>query len=380
MRLTASARGTLPRLCAGFDFNLFKLSALHSIRFNIGLIAALAALFALGTLIPQQTDAPEKVALLLNAHPAWARSFERLGLFHLYRAPLVIGLLALLAINITVCRLWTHLKNFKSGKGLRLSREKWGSLLNHIGLVVALAGALIKGIWGFEEFLMLQPGQDKPLRRFPTSTISLMDFNVEFYPDGKTPRQFESDLQATLKGQTKRQKIRVNEPLSLPALPLAPLRFYQAGWGATGMFKNAGLQIGSQKIPLKMDEPAPIPKTSFKVTAKKMFPDFTVELGRPATKTMEWNTPALCVIFKHAGFQSRPIWLLLNHPGAAFEELPDGTARTMGPPPFQVASIEPIFFSGIQAAYDPGFPVLIGGIFLTLAGLGLYLSAKWRTL
>jgi cytochrome c biogenesis protein ResB len=38
-------------------------------------------------------------------------------------------------------------------------------------------------------------------------------------------------------------------------------------------------------------------------------------------------------------------------------------------PPFEVLSVQPFLFSGIQVSYDPGFPVIVVGVLSMLLGL-----------
>lgn len=164
-------------------------------------------------------------------------------------------------------------------------------------------------------------------------------------------------------------------------MPLAPVRLYQASWGATGMFNSAELELSTAtRIALRMNAPERIPETPFSVTGRSMMPDFAVMGNRADTKSLDWKEPALSVVFDHQGVASNPIWLLLKRPGVAFEELPDGSLRSAPPPPFRLASIDPVLFSGIQIAYDPGFPVVMLGVLFIMAGFGLYLSAKFNTL
>ncbi|MBI2071224.1 MAG: cytochrome c biogenesis protein ResB [Elusimicrobia bacterium] len=365
------------------------LNLLRSVRFNVALIAVLAALFALGTLIPQEGKVPHEVEQFIASHERLGPLLLKMGLFHLYHTPLIMGLLGLLGFNIWICRVWPQLKdlifeisNWRSRGKFNFPRAKWGSLVNHIGLVIVLSGSLIKGIWGFEEFLMILPGQDRAMARFPASTVSLFDFTVDFYPGTTTPRVFASDIQVAAGGRVKRQTLRVNEPLSLHHLmPLAPVRLYQASWGATGMFNSAELELSTAtRIALRMNAPERIPETPFSVTGRSMMPDFAVMGNRADTKSLDWKEPALSVVFDHQGVASNPIWLLLKRPGVAFEELPDGSLRSAPPPPFRLASIDPVLFSGIQIAYDPGFPVVMLGVLFIMAGFGLYLSAKFNTL
>ena len=48
-------------------------------------------------------------------------------------------------------------------------------------------------------------------------------------------------------------------------------------------------------------------------------------------------------------------------------------------PPFHLAGVDPILFSGIQVAYDPGFKVVLAGSLLWLLGMiGLFYLHRRR--
>ncbi|MBI4347110.1 MAG: cytochrome c biogenesis protein ResB [Elusimicrobia bacterium] len=77
----------------------------RSVRFNIFLFVVIAVASAVGTLLPQVSETPEKVEQWMLAHPAWGKLFEGLGLFHLYESWWYLALLALMAFDIIVCKL-----------------------------------------------------------------------------------------------------------------------------------------------------------------------------------------------------------------------------------------------------------------------------------
>lgn len=78
----------------------------RSVRFNIFLGCLIALGSAVGTFLPQIPDAAEKVAAYQESHAALYRFFNFFGLFDLYHTWWFMGLLALMAVDVVLCKLW----------------------------------------------------------------------------------------------------------------------------------------------------------------------------------------------------------------------------------------------------------------------------------
>jgi cytochrome c biogenesis protein len=196
------------------------MSLFRSIKFNVILFVIIAALSALGTFIPQTADNGAKVSEFLANNPTWGKILNSWGFFNIYHTFLFAALLALMAFDVVVCKLWNkppdpgliplpaeqtreelslqalrkkphrlegtlegspaHIaKNVMQrlkkqsysvkkvnlpggGTALLASRhraQRWGSYVSHISLVVILVGALLKSLLGFETFLPVLEGQ-----------------------------------------------------------------------------------------------------------------------------------------------------------------------------------------------------------------------------
>lgn len=396
---------------------------LRSIRFNVILVALIAATSALGTVLPQIPESPQKVDEFLGAHPLWGRFLWALGLFNLYHSWWFMGLLGLMAYDIIICKLWnkppdadartlppemgalakpyqaelsTRLspaaalagaREFLAGRGyrplsetgagegrrlLRLSRhrlQRWGSYVAHVSLVVILVGALVKGVFGFEEMLPILQGRSRAMERRPWE-VHVDEFAIRYYPGTLNPSEFASSLRVTRGDKELASKrIVVNDPLSLGLV-----RFYQASWGAGGMFRTATLQLGRSRIEVPQRKPMRIPGTSVRVEADVLMPNFTVAKGnRPDTESLDLKNPAVRFKFSMGGRNTAPLWLFVNWPELCFVEDENGVLHHGAPPPFRLAAVDPVLFSGIQAGYDPGFPVVLAGSLGWLGGMmGLF--------
>ncbi len=76
----------------------------------------------------------------------------------------------------------------------RFSLAKWGTLLGHGGLIVAIVGVLLGGRLAWrEEEIPLSPGQEYQIQHVPSLSIRLDDFQADLYTDG-TPRSYWAQL------------------------------------------------------------------------------------------------------------------------------------------------------------------------------------------
>lgn len=98
-------------------------------------------------------------------------------------------------------------------------------------------------------------------------------------------------------------------------------------------------------------------------------PDFTINNGQADTGSLELKNPAVRFIFTVGPHKTSPLWLFQNDPKLCFVEASDGLLTHAPTPPFSLAEIDPVLFSGIQVAYDPGFKVVLTGSILWLIGM-----------
>lgn len=406
-----------------------------SVRFNIFLFVVIAGASAIGTLLPQAPETPEKVEQWMHAHPAWGRLFEGLGFFHLYESWWYLALLALMAFNIVACKLASappdpglvrlppelepeqagaeierveaalakkplhgeflaaggaeeaagrvraalafagyHLhvsaRAAADGRASMIATkhrpQRWGSYISHVALVVILVGGLLKQLYGFVEMVPVLDGGTRAMQYKPRWELRVDDFTIKYYEGTRTPSLFSSDLKV-YEGDTllARKVIKVNDPLDIGGV-----RFYQASWGAGGMFRSVTMRFGKHVLQIPQRTPTKIPGSRIRVSADVMLPNFTIGPdARADSSTLDLKNPAVKVRFAIDGHPTRPLWLLQNSPGVAFAEDEDGTLAHAPPPPFGLLEIDPVLFSGIQVAYDPGYPVVLTGAVAWLVGM-----------
>jgi cytochrome c biogenesis protein len=405
----------------------------RSVRFNIFLGCLIAIFSAVGTFLPQIPDAPEKVNAYQAAHPGASRALAAAGFFDLYHSWWFMGMLGLMAFDIVLCKLWNrppdhgivalppemtretelekhlarkeealrvkpfraslraplapgeasqkarrllarelyHLRDESAGEAgssfvaTRHRFQRWGSYTAHIALVVILLGALMKGLWGFVEMVPVLEGRSMPVRSKPGWEIFLDKFTIKYYDGTLEPKSYASVLRVQ-KGETVlgEKTIGVNDPLDIDGV-----RFYQASWGAGGMFRTATLRLGEHELELPQRTPERIPDTPFTVAADLLLPDFRINDGRADSGSLDLKNPAVRVSFAIGPRKAKPLWLFLNNPGLCYAEDEDGMLIRAPKPPFELAAVDPVLFSGIQVAYDPGYKVVLAGSILWLLGM-----------
>lgn len=405
---------------------------LRSVRFNIFLGALITVASAVGTFLPQLTDQPEKVNLLQATHPQLFKLYDFFGLFDLYHTWWFMGLLGLMAVDIIACKLWNappdpglvalppeatreleaekHLaqkeaalklkpyratlssalpaddafvkaraalalegyhihEEFRAQAGsafvaTRHRAQRWGSYLAHIALVVILAGALVKALFGFVEMVPVLEGRSRPMQNKPDWQVYVDKFSIKYYDGTRDPKSFSSVLRVMKGDQLLGAKtIYVNDPLDIHGV-----RFYQATWGAGGMFRSVTLKVGKELVQMPQRTPTKIPGTPFIVQADVMMPNFSVNGQSPDTSSLDLKNPAVRFTFSLGPHKTAPLWLFANDPKLCLVETADGLMRAPAPP-FELADIDPILFSGIQVAYDPGYKIVVVGAVLWLLGM-----------
>jgi cytochrome c biogenesis protein len=405
----------------------------RSVRFNISLGVLITLACAVGTLLPQLPEVPEKVSQYQAVNPNLFKLFDFFGLFNLYQSWWFMGMLGLMAFDVVLCKLMsrppdhglvalppemtreeklehlaqkdaalklkpyqasfasalsseeasTRAKAFLAEKGYEVSHDiaerdggtfvatrhklqRWGSYISHIALVVILVGSLLKGLFGFVEMVPVLEGRSRPLQNRPGWELFVDKFTIAYYEGTMSPKLFSSELRVEKDGvEVGKKLIIVNDPLDIGGV-----RFYQASWGAGGMFRSVTLKIGAkQTVQMAQRTPTKVPGTPFVVEADVLMPNFTITDGRADTESLDLKNPAVKITFTVGPHKTAPLWLLVNQPELAFVEDGEGFLSRAPKPPFSLAKIDPILFSGVQVAYDPGFKVVLIGSIMWLVGM-----------
>ncbi len=247
--------------------------------------------------------------------------------------------------------------------------------LVHTSLLLIFAGAIWSGLYGFEgtlnipegaavdTFLMFKEGSDAGLERPPGNQgllnermmdyrVEASTFNVEFYKDfpGR-PKEFATHLNVIDRGTgqiVSSKTIRVNDPLEV-----GKYTYYQASYGSLGDYRldlrvirksslvadGADSSFSDQKyISTKLGQVQKLDQYKTSFVPVKFFED--VEGRGPALQVQEARGETLV---------GEPFWVLKNDPVYDF-----GRDKEWA---LVLDAYKPLYFTGLQLAYDPGAPV-----------------------
>jgi len=233
-----------------------------------------------------------------------------------------------------------------------------GPYLVHLALVLILVGGIMGKFWGIEGRMLLQPDLDvssfeleKPRKAVPLAfQVRLDRFQVFYYKEGGTPKEFRSDLRFFQDGEEKARVIcRVNEPVTFGGYT-----FYQSSYGAMpqgSIILKASQGDKSWTLELPLRRWVDLPEGQGRIMAVRV------------EANLQGHGPAVQLGYRAGSEHPRVFWLLEKHPEMAE---PLGSLRlALGPVKMQ-------YYSVLQVKHDPGVWWVYGGFLLML--IGLYLA------
>ena len=266
-----------------------------SVKVGVSIIVILLVAAALGTILPQQAFVPANTEATIKAYYAdtygsVGRVYHFLGFHDLYSSYWFIALVGMLAISLVIASLDRFVPLYKSLKNQRVLRHpsfmnkqriygqgpgsddtlqkaeaklkelkykvrtdkngllaekgrfaRWGPYVNHIGLIIFLAGVMLRMIPGFyvDETLWIREGETRAIPEVAGDSLENVKFALETYTGegeearfgealdrvGTVAKNYQTDivlyqaLNNSLPGETdnlevvKEYPIRVNQPL-----------------------------------------------------------------------------------------------------------------------------------------------------------------------
>ncbi|MFZ5774229.1 MAG: cytochrome c biogenesis protein ResB [Thermodesulfobacteriota bacterium] len=375
-----------------------------SVKLALFTLFFLAATSIIGTLIPQKNP-PQ--FYLENFGPGGARFIELLDVQDMYASWWFLALLLLFSINLIVCTfdrlpdVWRmvvlnnldttrdklakqpHRLEYLSDEapettattasGL-LAQSGWGpqqagtllfsqkcawSRLGvyavHLSILIIFAGALIGTFTGFKGSVMIPEGSsaDSVFEQISGRPIPLgfevrcNDFNLSYYADGATPKEFRSELTVRdpATGETKTEPIVVNDPLDFKGVTL-----YQSSYEPMQAFRVTLTQKNGGK------------ETRFEIPfgEKIHWPDTNIDFGIINQQVASRMGDVVSVKFWFSDGKGDPEIFWLNNNASQTITRPSGA--------YDVA-VSQMYSTGLQATKDPGVWVVYFGCALMLAGL-----------
>ncbi len=379
-----------------------------SVRLALFSLLILATTSIIGTLIPQKNP-PE--FYIENFGQRTAQFFQMLDVPNMYNSWWFIGLLLLFSINLIVCTIdrlpnvWKmvvmnnldtdperlekmpHRQEFHArgdaaalteiATGL-LAKNGWkaqgetkptGSLLFsqklawsrlgvyavHLSILVIFAGAIIGSLLGFKAGVMIpegsatdtvyETGTERPI---PLGfTVKCDDFNVSFYADGTTPKEFRSNLSVLENGKTiiDKRSIIVNDPMDYKGIT-----FYQSSYepmqGFNVVITNKATKV-SQSFQIPFGQ-------------KISWPEGGIDFGviNQEVRSRMGDVNRLKVWFSDGQGDPSIFWMDNN-----------ATQAISSPTTTYEFEASQVYATGLQVAKDPGVWTVYAGCALMLIGL-----------
>ena len=318
-----------------------------SIRFAIVLMVIIAVLCVLYTVIPQNRPISDYTE---SYGSAIANVITLLGLDHVLTSLWMYLSGLLFTLNLFICTFR------RVGFARRQTKSKvsaWGSPVLHVGLCVVLAGAVLSLFIGKKLYYELPVGETVELSGKDTFRITAEDFTVELYEDNVTPKQYRTALKIEDNdGSVTEAEAYVNGPVKHKGVNIIQQSY---GWMIEATVSTG---TASRTIKVKEGEATPLfaeGNEAYTLTFH-FYPDYDEEKGIDAMPGIEDTNPHLLWILSENGET-------VTASVAALDE----TQTITDPLTIKFDSYGR--YTGLQAKYDPGIPVIFAGFFLVLTGL-----------
>ncbi len=347
-----------------------------SVKVGVALIIITLIASIIGTILPQEGNISIQGAIsdyYEEHYGAFGKIYYLLGFHHLYSSWWYLLLIASIGASLVICSLDRVIPLYKALKNQRVTRNvnflnrqrlynnseikltdndlqifkkhlkkkhykireengnilaekarfsRWGPYINHIGLIIFLAGAMLRfvpglyvneALWIKEGETLVIPGTDKEYyltnHQFIMEVYDESDgevFKAALKEKGGVVKNYQSNVtlykaEASLPGEepelnkVKDYEIKVNKPLKFDQFSL-----YQSSYQLnemtkmtfTLMNKKTGEQFGD--VTIDLEEPKKIYHLSdgYTVELLSYFPDFEISDGVPKTKSSKPLNPA----------------------------------------------------------------------------------------
>lgn len=268
----------------------------------------------------------------------------------------------------------------------------WSAHIVHLGLFLLLLGGVVKILWGSTRQVIIKEGQSAsipvdqlhwglwldrlPLGRFSLPlprfyerreaqapfSLALEHFEIRYYPTTGAPSLFRSDLKVIKDGQVERvASVEVNDPLTQDGMMI-----YQASWGYDGLYSaNFELTLPGYKDALDVRAPyqqrIKLLDTGWECEVTDFYPDAVMAgPGRLENGGDQLQNPAIRVRFWQRGVERTHTWFVYAVPDIQMAKVKGLTVKGK--------SVDPVAFTVLEAALDPGIWFAIIGAGLVVLG------------
>lgn len=257
--------------------------------------------------------------------------------------------------------------------------SRWGPYINHIGLIIFLAGILLRYIpgWNLDDYVWVQEGQTV---RVPQTEFYVKNnaSTVTFHKDSQVVSEYRTDAVLYKKNNAGKlvpvmdKAIRVNDPLNYQGLKLYQSDFRQGDLiGITFSVIDRKTKKSVGTFPVKLSDIKPdhmYQAGELKIKIHEYYPDFTIENNVPATKSQDPNQPAFLFETIEKGQTKGENSLVIS--GMNFPN-PEKNKYDIS-----LAGFEMVNTAGLMVRVEKSLPIyLLGGI---ISMLGLAMGFYWQ--
>lgn len=242
---------------------------------------------------------------------------------------------------------------------------RWGPYITHIGLILILAGAMMRAIPGvyFDTFVWIRDGE---IVKVPNTDFLIQSekFVAEFYESG-APKSYKTHarLLDSQGNELLKHDIVMNEPLMYDWVELYQSSYKtEAGLAKVSLRDRAsGNELGTFDVDLSQ------PKPSYEVGGHKIkvvdyFPDFGLdEKGKPTSRSSQVNNPGLIMEITDPNGKVYTSWYFIMYPEMEFD--------TKIPVKFETLDIGAVSTTGLKVKQDLGVPVIYLGLLIISLGV-----------
>lgn len=259
-------------------------------------------------------------------------TFQKEGLF--YHSFWFFGLIGTLFLSLILCFILRKKK----------SPSYW---LIHLGLIIILQGGLLTSYCSTRYTIEVKEGK-RVLIPNTNYHLELVDFNIIYYKDNQSPKEFRSDIVLYENGKRVASgKIMVNHPFSFKGFKFFLIDYGIADYSFVLGFKQREFLVKNIGDEFKID------KINIKIL--DFLPDFVIINGMPSSRSFKPNNPALKVEVEKGAY-----WIFLNFPQYHRKECRLVEFKQIIPNKY---------FSSIEIVKDPGMPFVFIGFLAFVLGI-----------
>ncbi|HEY3365755.1 MAG TPA: cytochrome c biogenesis protein ResB [Symbiobacteriaceae bacterium] len=243
---------------------------------------------------------------------------------------------------------------------------RWGPYITHIGLLLVLAGAMMRAIPGvyMDQSVWVRDGS---IVRVPGGSWYVRNdkFTAEFYASGQ-PKSYTTEAVVIDNGQeVKKATISMNNPLSYRWIELYQSSYRQEMGKATAALidKTTGKPLGTFDVDL-LNPADTYTVAGYTLKINQYFTDFTMDgNGKPANASNLVQNPGILFdITPPNGGKAFSTWYFILYPEMSLDkDIPIKFATTKDP---EVSST-----TGLKVKKDLGLPVIYLGLFIVTLGV-----------